>query len=64
MKVFEKPKELSDITQHYCPGCSPGIEHQLVAQALDELGFCGLALGVAPVDCGVLAYNYFNCAMP
>ncbi len=61
--VFEKPKALSDAVLHYCPGCTHGIIHRLVAEALDELGVTGKAIGVAPVGCSVFAYNYFNCDM-
>ncbi len=61
--VFEKPKGLTDVPLHYCPGCTHGIIHRLVAEALDELGVTGRAIGVAPVGCSVFAYNYFNCDM-
>ena len=61
--VFEKPKGLTDAVLHYCPGCTHGIIHRLVAEALDELGVIGRAIGVAPVGCSVFAYNYFNCDM-
>ena len=61
--VFEKPKSLADLPFHYCPGCPHGIIHRLVAEALDELGIEGKAIGVAPVGCSVFAYNYFNCDM-
>ena len=63
MIVFEKPKALTDAPLHYCPGCTHGIIHRLVAEALDELGVTGRAIGVAPVGCSVFAYNYFNCDM-
>ncbi|MBQ4061780.1 MAG: 2-oxoglutarate oxidoreductase [Christensenellaceae bacterium] len=63
MIVFEKPKALSDAPLHYCPGCTHGIIHRLVAEALDELGIEGMAIGVAPVGCAVMAYDYFNCDM-
>ena len=63
MKVFEKPNGLTDAVLHYCPGCTHGIIHRLVAEALDELGVTGRAIGVAPVGCSVFAYNYFNCDM-
>ena len=63
MKVFEKPQALTDTPLHYCPGCTHGIIHRLVAEALDELGVTGRAIGVAPVGCSVFAYNYFNCDM-
>ncbi|MDL2253773.1 thiamine pyrophosphate-dependent enzyme [Ruminococcaceae bacterium OttesenSCG-928-I18] len=61
--VFEKPKALADVTMHYCPGCTHGIIHRLVAEAMDELDITGMAIGVAPVGCAVFAYNYFNCDM-
>ncbi len=61
--VFEKTKMLTDATLHYCPGCTHGIAHRLVAEALDELGCAGKCVGVAPVGCAVFAYNYFNCDM-
>ena len=63
MIVFEKPKALTDAVLHYCPGCTHGIIHRLVAEALDELGVTGRTIGVAPVGCSVFAYNYFNCDM-
>ncbi len=63
MIVFEKPKALTDAPMHYCPGCTHGIIHRLVAEALDELGVTGETIGVAPVGCAVFAYNYFNCDM-
>ena len=61
--VFEKPKSLADIPLHYCPGCPHGIIHRLVAEAIDELGIEGIAIGVAPVGCAVMAYDYFTCDM-
>ena len=63
MVVFEKPKALADVSMHYCPGCTHGIVHRLVAEVLDELGVEGKTVGVAPVGCSVMAYNYFNCDM-
>ena len=63
MVVFEKPKSLTDAPLHYCPGCTHGIIHTLVAQAIDELGIEGITIGVAPVGCAVMAYNYFKCDM-
>ncbi len=61
--VFEKPSFLTDTPLHYCPGCTHGIAHRLVAEALDELKLQGKCVGVAPVGCAVFAYNYFNCDM-
>lgn len=63
MIVFDKPKALTDAPLHYCPGCTHGIIHRLVAEALDELGICGKTIGVAPVGCAVMAYDYFACDM-
>lgn len=63
MVVFEKPKSLTDVPMHYCPGCNHGIVHRLVAEVIDELGIEGKAIGIAPVGCSVLAYNYFTCDM-
>ncbi|HNX14876.1 MAG TPA: thiamine pyrophosphate-dependent enzyme [Oscillospiraceae bacterium] len=63
MVVFERPKALCDVPLHYCPGCSHGIVHRLVAETLDELGVTGRTVGVAPVGCSVFAYNYFECDM-
>ena len=61
--VFEKPKSLTDAPLHYCPGCPHGIIHRLVAEAIDELGIEGTTIGVAPVGCAVMAYDYFACDM-
>jgi len=63
MVVFERPKALADVKLHYCPGCTHGIIHRLVAEVIDELGIEGKTIGIAPVGCSVFAYNYFNCDM-
>ncbi len=63
MVVFEKPHSLTDAPLHYCPGCTHGIIHRLVAEAIDSLGIEGETIGVAPVGCAVMAYNYFACDM-
>ena len=63
MVVFKKPNALTDVSTHYCPGCTHGIIHRLVAEAIDALGIEGTTVGVAPVGCSVMAYNYFNCDM-
>lgn len=63
MKVFEKPHALTDNVLHYCPGCTHGIIHRLVAEVIDELGIEGRTVGVASVGCSVMAYNYFNVDM-
>ena len=61
--VFQKPKALTDAVLHYCPGCTHGIVHRLVAEAIDELGIEGKTIGIAPVGCSVMAYDYFTCDM-
>ena len=61
--VYQRPHSLIDVPTHYCPGCTHGIIHKLVAQAMDDLGVEGKAVGVAPVGCSVMAYDYFNCDM-
>ena len=63
MVVFDKPHALADMPLHYCPGCTHGIIHRLVAEVMDELGIEGKTIGIAPVGCSVMAYNYFNCDM-
>ena len=59
--VYQKSKSLTDATLHYCPGCTHGIIHKLVAETLDELDIQGKTIAVVPVGCSVLAYNYFSC---
>ena len=59
--IFKRPESLTQAVTHYCPGCTHGIIHRLVAEALDDLGVRERTCGVAPVGCSVLAYNYFNC---
>ncbi|MBO5383604.1 MAG: 2-oxoglutarate oxidoreductase [Ruminococcus sp.] len=61
--VFERPKSLCDVPLHYCPGCTHGIVHRLVAEVIDEMGIEGDTVGVCPVGCSVFAYDYFNCDM-
>jgi len=61
--IYEKTAGLTDAALHYCPGCSHGIIHKLVAESLVELGVLDITIGVAPVGCSVLAYDYFNCDM-
>jgi len=62
-KVFERPQSLKDTPTHYCPGCGHSIAHRLVAECLDELDLREKTIGVPPVGCAVLAYNYFNFDM-
>ncbi len=59
--IFSRPVAMHDTVTHYCPGCTHGIIHRLVAEAIDELGVRDKTCGVAPVGCSVLAYNYINC---
>lgn len=61
--VFQRTEGLTEKPYHYCPGCTHGIIHRLVGEVLEELGVLGKAIGVAPVGCSVLAYDYFNCDM-
>lgn len=63
MATFHKTKGLTDAVFHYCPGCTHGIIHRLVAEVMEELNVLGTAVGVAPVGCAVMAYDYFNCDM-
>ncbi|MCG8402705.1 MAG: thiamine pyrophosphate-dependent enzyme [Firmicutes bacterium] len=60
---FARPEALTEDSFHYCPGCTHGIIHRLVAEAIDELGIREKTIGVASVGCSVLAYNYFNVDM-
>lgn len=61
--VFQKTQGLTDKQTHYCPGCTHGLIHRLVGEVLEELNVLGDTIGVAPVGCSVLAYDYFNCDM-
>ena len=63
MIVFERPNALTDRDTHYCPGCTHGVIHRLVAEVIDELEIEGRTIGVAPVGCAVMAYDYFACDM-
>ena len=63
MPEFKKPHALTDAPLHYCPGCTHGIIHRLVAEVIDEMGIEGNTVGVAPVGCSVMAYDYFACDM-
>jgi 2-oxoglutarate ferredoxin oxidoreductase subunit beta len=58
--VYERPHALADTVTHYCPGCTHGVAHRLVAEVIDELNLTERTIGVAPVGCAVFAYNYFN----
>lgn len=59
-KIYSRPELLMDVHTHYCPGCSHGVVHKLLAEVLDEMGLADKAVGVAPVGCAVFAYNYIN----
>ena len=63
MIVAKRPNSLTATPTHYCPGCTHGIIHRLVAEAIDTLGIEGRTIGVAPVGCSVLAYNYVSVDM-
>lgn len=59
-KVYSRPRLLDDRNTHYCPGCSHGVVHRLVAEVLDEMGVDTKTIAVAPVGCAVFAYNYID----
>lgn len=58
--IFKRPESMTDARMHYCPGCGHGIAHRLVAEVIDELGIRENVIGIAPVGCAVLAYDYWN----
>jgi len=58
--LFKRPESLTANPTHYCPGCTHGVIHRLVAESIDELGLRERTVGIAPVGCSVLAFNYFN----
>jgi 2-oxoglutarate ferredoxin oxidoreductase subunit beta len=59
-KTFSRPRALTSRPTHYCPGCTHGIVHRLVAETIDELDIRGRTVGLAPVGCAVLMYNYID----
>jgi 2-oxoglutarate ferredoxin oxidoreductase subunit beta len=59
-QVYAKPRLMNDCPMHYCPGCSHGVVHKLVAEVTDEMGLAEKTIGVAPVGCAVFAYNYLD----
>ena len=63
-KIFARPESMYDVPMHYCPGCGHGLAHRLVAEAVDDLGIREKTIGVAPVGCAVIAYDYwkFDCS--
>lgn len=58
--VYERPDALTKVSTHYCPGCTHGIAHRLIAEVIDEMGMRDRMIGVASVGCSVFAYNYFD----
>ncbi len=62
-QVFKFPDSLYPVVTHYCPGCGHGVVHRMVAETLDELGVSGRTVGIAPVGCSVLIYNYIKVDM-
>ena len=58
--VYEKPKIMNDLPMHYCPGCSHGVVHKLIAEVLEEMNMQDKTVGIAPVGCAVFAYNYLD----
>ena len=58
--VYGKTKVLTDNIMHYCPGCSHGVIHKLIAEVIEEMGIQEKTIGVAPVGCSVFAYNYLD----
>ena len=59
--IYSRPKSLTDTATHYCPGCTHGVAHRLIAEVLDEMDLREKTIGVAPVGCSVFAYSYFYC---
>lgn len=58
--VYEKPELLNDNSMHYCPGCSHGVVHKLIAEVIAEMGMTEKTIGISPVGCAVFAYNYID----
>lgn len=58
--VYAKPSIMNDNTMHYCPGCSHGVVHKLIAEVIEEMGIVDKAIGISPVGCAVFAYNYID----
>ncbi|MEW6080627.1 MAG: thiamine pyrophosphate-dependent enzyme [Bacillota bacterium] len=59
-KVFSRPRSIKDTLMHYCPGCTHGIVHRLIAEAVEDMGLEDTTIGIAPVGCAVFAYNYLD----
>jgi 2-oxoglutarate ferredoxin oxidoreductase subunit beta len=60
-KIYQRPEAFTEVATHYCPGCTHGVSHRLVAEVLDEMNLIEKTIGVASVGCSVFAYNYFDC---
>ena len=58
--VYQKPRLLNDNPMHYCPGCSHGVVHKLIAEVIEEMGMAEKAIGISPVGCAVFMYNYLD----
>lgn len=58
--VYQKPRLLNDSPMHYCPGCSHGVVHKLIAEVIEEMGMEEKAIGISPVGCAVFMYNYLD----
>ena len=58
--VYDRPEGFTDTPTHYCPGCTHGVAHRLIAEVLEEMNLIPKTIGVAPVGCAVFAYNYFD----
>ena len=58
--VYQKPRLMNDNSMHYCPGCSHGVVHKLIAEVIDEMGMAEKAIGISPVGCAVFMYNYLD----
>lgn len=58
--VYRKPSLQTDENMHYCPGCSHGVVHKLIAEIIEEMGMEDKTVGVSPVGCAVFAYNYID----
>ena len=61
--VFKKTKVLTDNVLSYCPGCGHGVAHRLIAETIEEMGIQDQTIGIAPVGCSVLAYEFFDIDM-
>ena len=58
--VYQKPRLLNDNPMHYCPGCSHGVVHKLIAEVIEEMGMAEKAIGISPVVCSLFMYNFLD----